>query len=187
MTARQRILDAVEALIGTGGFRAVSVASAAAAAGVSRQTVYANFGTLQDLITEVVTEVSTRTLVEIGERIDSIADPGEYVVELIVAARDQFRRTPALAVLVFPDSGNPLFDVDMFANATPMAERFVAPLFERAPQLADRQADVVEVLLRTGMSVQMFDSDLIRSDAGLRGYLTRTLLPALGLKSPRVT
>lgn len=183
MTARDRILAAVEDLIGTGGFKAVSIASAANAAGVSRQTVYANFGTLEDLVTEAVTQVSSRALLGISERIEAIADPGEYIVELIVAARATFRDTPALAVLVFPETGNPVFDADMMANALPMVEALVAPLFERAPQLEQRQGDVVEVLLRTGLSILMFDSDAIRDDADLRGYLTRTLLPAIGLQT----
>ena len=181
MTARDRILDAVEELIGTGGFKAVSIASAASAAGVSRQTVYANFGTLEDLVSEAVTGVSTRALGEIAERIESVTDAGEYAVELIVAARAAFRDTPALAVLIFPDVGNPMFEADMVDNALPIVDAFVAPLFERAPQLLERQQDVEEVLLRTGISVLMFTSDAIRSDADLRGYLTRTLLPAMGL------
>jgi AcrR family transcriptional regulator len=181
MTARDRILEAVEELIGTSGFKAVSIASAAAAAGVSRPTVYANFGTLEDLVSEAATVVSTRALGGIAEQIEEITDAGEYVVELIVAARAAFRDTPALAVMMFPESGNPVFEADMVDNALPIVEAFVAPLFDRAPQLRKRQSDVEEVLLRTGLSVLMFTSDAIRADADLRGYLTRTLLPALGL------
>lgn len=181
MAARDRILDAVEALIGRGGFKAVSIASVAAEAGVSRQTVYANFGTLEDLVSEAVTGVSTRVLTEIGERLDSVTDPGEYAVELLVSARATFRATPALAVLVFPETGNPMFQADMFATALPLAEAFLAPLFDRGPQLRERREDVLELLLRTGLSVLMFDSEALRTDADLRGYLTRTLLPALGL------
>ncbi|HUR75039.1 MAG TPA: TetR family transcriptional regulator [Sporichthya sp.] len=181
MTARDRILDAVEELIGEGGLRAVSIASAAAGAGVSRQTVYAQFGTREELIAESITVMSGRALGEIVERIDPIDDPGEYVVELLVSGRAAFRATPALAVLLFPETGNPIFGAEVLAEAAPFAETFVGPLFERAPTLEKRRADVIETLLRFGMSVLTFDSDLIRTDAGLRGYLTRTLLPALGL------
>ncbi len=181
MAARERILDAVEDLIGEGGLRAVSIASAAAAAGVSRQTVYAQFGTREDLIAESITVMSARALGGIIERIEPIADPGEYVVELLVSGRRTFRQIPALAVLLFPETGNPIFDTEVLAEAAPFAETFVGPLFERAPELEQRRADVIETLLRFGMSVLTFDSDLIRSDDDLRGYLTRTLLPALGL------
>lgn len=181
MTARDRILTAVEELIGSGGFKAVSIASAAHAAGVSRQTVYANFGTLEDLVSETVTAVSTRALAGIAEQIDAVTDPGEFVVELLVAARAAFRDTPALAVLVFPETGNPMFEADMIDNALPIVDAFIAPLFERAPQLRERQQDVEEIVLRTGLSVLMFASEATRSDADLRAYLTRTLLPGLGL------
>lgn len=183
VTARRRILDGVESLIGQGGLKAVSIAAAAAAAGVSRQTVYAHFSTREDLIAEAITEFSTRALGEIGERIEVLTDPGEYLVELIVSARAQFRRTPALALLLFPETDNPMFDAEMMAEATPFGALFLAPFFERAPGLEHRRADVVETMLRIGLSVLTFDSDLIRSDADLRGYLTRTLLPAVGLPS----
>ena len=184
MTPRQRIIDAVEGLIGQGGLRSVSIASAAAAAGVSRQTIYTQFGTREDLVNTAIAEFSTRALGEIGKQVEPIADPGEYVVELLVSARTQFRSTPALAVLLFPETGNPMFGADMMAEATLFVEVFVGPLFARAPALEGRRADVIETLLRTGVSVLTFDSDLVRSDADLRGYLRRTLVPALGLAAP---
>ena len=121
MTARDRILDAVEELIGQGGLRAVSIASAAAGAGVSRQTVYDQFGTREDLIAESITVMSGRALGEIVERIEPIEDPGEYVVELLVWGRAAFRQTPALAVLLFPETGNPIFDTEVLAEAAPFA------------------------------------------------------------------
>lgn len=184
MTARDRILDAVEGLIGQGGFRAVSIASAAASAGVSRQTVYANFGSLEDLIAEAVTGVSTRAMGDIAEQLEEITDPGAHIVELIVAARAAFRDNPALTVLTFPESGNPVFEAHMVDNALPIVDAFLAPLFERAPQLMGNQTEIKEVVLRTGLSVLMFASEATRSDADLRGYLTRTLLPAIGLAHP---
>jgi AcrR family transcriptional regulator len=181
VTARAKILDAVETLIAEGGLRAVSIASVAAAAGVSRQTVYAQFGTREDLISESIQEMSARALGEIIERLEAVADPGEYVVELLVSGRAAFRARPALAVLMFPETGNPIFDSEVLAQAAPFAEAFVGPLFEKAPALEKHRAEAIETLLRFGLSVLTFDSDLIRTDAGLRTYLTRTLLPAMGL------
>jgi AcrR family transcriptional regulator len=181
VTARERTLEAVETLIAEGGLRAVSIASVASAAGVSRQTVYTLFGSREELISESITEMSSRVLAEIVERLESITNPGDYAVELLVAGRNAFRQTPALAVLLFPEIGNPMFATEVLAEAAPFAEPFVGPLFDRAPALAQRRAEVLETLLRFGMSVLMFDSDLIRTDAQLREYLTRTLLPALGL------
>jgi AcrR family transcriptional regulator len=181
VTARQRILNAVETLIAEGGLRAVSIASVAATSGVSRQTVYAQFGTREDLIAESITTMSGRVLGELIERLETIAEPAEYLVELLVSGRRAFRQTPALAVLLFADRENPMFGAEVLAEAAPFAETFVGPLFDRAPQLEERRADVIETLLRFGMSVLTFDSDLIRTDEGLRSYLARTLLPAIGL------
>ncbi|GAA0608512.1 TetR/AcrR family transcriptional regulator [Sporichthya brevicatena] len=183
VSARERVLEAVEGLIAEGGLRAVNIASVAAAAGVSRQTVYAQFGTREEMISESIAVMSSRALGEIIEHLESIEDPGEYVVELLVAGRAAFRDTPALAVLLFPDTDNPIFDSEVLAGAVPFAEAFVGPLFERAPHLQERRADVMETLLRFGLSVLTLDSDLIRTDEDLRGYLNRVLRPALGLSS----
>ncbi len=161
----------------------MNIASVAAAAGVSRQTVYAQFGTREEMIAESIAVMSSRALGEIIDRLESVEDPGDYAVELLVTGRAAFRETPALAVLLFPDTDNPIFDSEVLAGAVPFAEAFVGPLFERAPQLEERRADVVETLLRFGLSVLTLDSDLIRSDDDLRGYLSRVLRPALGLSS----
>lgn len=181
VSARTKILGAVETLIAEGGLRAVSIASVAAGAGVSRQTVYAHFGTREDLIAEAIQGLSARVLADLVERLEQIADPGEYAVELLVSGRAAFRDTPALAVLLFPEVDNPIFDSEVLAQAVPFAEAFVGPLFDKAPALEQHRAEAVETLLRFGLSVLAFDSDLIRTDEGLRGYLTRTLLPAMGL------
>ena len=70
VTARERTLDAVEKLIADGGLRAVSIASVASAAGVSRQTVYTLFGTREELIAESITQMSGRVLADIIERLE---------------------------------------------------------------------------------------------------------------------
>jgi AcrR family transcriptional regulator len=163
------------------GFDAVNMVAVAAEAGVSRQTVYTNFGSREELLSQAVARVNEQLLGRIDERLAGTADAAAYVVEFFVAARSEFRRHRLLARLMFPDGGSPVFEAEMFARATPIAERFMAPLFERAPELAERRDDVVEVLIRMSLSVLMFDSAAVHTDDDLRGFLRRVLVPALGL------
>ena len=62
-----------------------------------------------------------------------------------------------------------------------MVREFIAPLLEFAPQLADEFDDVIETMIRFLLSVVEFPSDNTRSEAALRAFLRRRLVPALGL------
>jgi AcrR family transcriptional regulator len=185
MGARDQILDAATGLIARGGLRAVNIAAVAAEAGLSRQTVYVQFGTREELLSETVSRLALRSLDEINAAVASIAEAGEYAVEVLVAVRSQFRRHPVLGALIFPDSGNPIFDEELFAKATPIAAEFLRPLLERAPELGARWNDVVEIFLRIGLSLLLFDSEAVGADDDLRAFLHRTLVPALALKGSR--
>jgi hypothetical protein len=54
-----------------------------------------------------------------------------------------------------------------------------APLLQREPRLAERLDDVVELLMRIGLSILLFGSDATTSDDDLRGFLHRMVVPAL--------
>ncbi|MBM4481622.1 TetR family transcriptional regulator [Rhodococcus hoagii] len=54
MRSRKKILDATLGLIGSAGFEGVNIAAVAAAAGVTRQTVYSIFGTREDLVSHAI-------------------------------------------------------------------------------------------------------------------------------------
>ena len=179
MPARERILDAVSAIMERAGFRAVNVAAVAAEAGVSRQTVYAQFGSREELLSQALLRVVAEVFDDVNARIATTADSVEYLVELLVAVRCQFRQRAVLGALLFPDGGSPLFDDELMARAKPAGAHFLAPLVEREPRLADRLDDVVELLTRIGVSILLFDSDAVRSDDDLRAFLRRTLVPVL--------
>jgi AcrR family transcriptional regulator len=177
--ARDRILDAATAIMERSGFQAVNMAAVAAEAGVSRQTVYAHFGSRDELLSQAITRVVGEVMADIDARIARTADAVEYAVELMVAVRQQFRRHSLLGTLLFPEGGSPLFDDALLARAHPASANLLRPLVEREPRLADRYDDVVELLVRIGVSILLFDSDAVRSDEDLRGFLRRTLVPVL--------
>ncbi|CAM3031280.1 TetR/AcrR family transcriptional regulator [Prescottella defluvii] len=172
-------MDATVGLIGGAGFEGVNIAAVAAAAGVTRQTVYSIFGTREDLVSQAVAGLLVDVLGDIRARLATAQSPVEYVVELVVAGRAAIRDVPVLAALLHAGDGNPLFDPGMIARAKPIARELLSPILEYEPALADRLDDIVEIALRLGMSVVIFDDDAVHADDDLRRFLTRWLAPAM--------
>lgn len=179
MRAKERILDVATAMMERSGFEAVNVVAVAAAARVSRQTVYAHFGSREELVSQAILRISGQVLERIQTLTADRDDAAEYIVEFLVGVRSEFRTQPLLGALWFADRGSPLFDNEMFGRGRPVAAQFLAPALEREPRLADRFDDVVELLMRIGVSLLLFDSDVIRSDDDLRGYLHRSVIPGI--------
>lgn len=174
-------MDATAALAERSGFGAVNVAAVAAEAGVSRQTVYANFGGREELVRETVLRITGEVVDRIQEQVAGATDVSERLVEFIVALRGEFRHRKVLGALLFPGGGSPLLDEDLFAHAKPLAARWLAPMLAGAPDLAARFDDSLEIIMRFGLSILLFSSDTVRTDDDLRGFLRRSLIPALGL------
>ncbi|PTR31949.1 TetR family transcriptional regulator [Rhodococcus sp. OK519] len=172
-------MDATVGLIGRAGFEGVNIAAVAAAAGVTRQTVYSIFGTREDLVSQAVAGLLVDVLGDIRARLSTAHSPVAYVVELVVAGRAAIRDVPVLGALLHAGDGNPLFDPGMIARAKPIARELLSPILEYEPALGDRLDDIVEIALRLGMSVVIFDDDAVHADDDLRRFLTRWLAPAM--------
>jgi AcrR family transcriptional regulator len=180
VAARERILDAATALMERSGFDAVNVVAVAAEAGVSRQTVYTHFGSREELLSQALARISAQVLERIDALVADQKDAGEYVVEFLVAVRSEFRSQPLLRSLWFTDRGSPLFDENLFARGTPVSMQILEPpLLKREPRLAERFDDVVELLMRVGLSILLFDSDAVRTDDDLRTFLRWSLIPPM--------
>lgn len=180
MRSKQKILDATLGLIAEGGFEDVTIAAAARAAGVTRQTVYSIFTTREDMISEAMVGLVVDVIGGIREKADQAETPSEFVVETIVAARNLIRREPVLNSLLRSGNANPLFDADMMDRAEPVVRQFLDGYIERNPGFDATRFDGIEsMLVRNGLSVVLFDDDRIRDDDGLRAYLVRWLVPLL--------
>jgi AcrR family transcriptional regulator len=179
--SRQKIITAALRLIEEGGFQAVNVAAVAEEAAVSRQTVYSIFGSRGGLISEALIEVAQDWSHEIRKLLAPCPDAHDYIVELIVAGRALCRAHPVLAGLLVAESGNPLFDDDTMLKANAAVTDLLAGAVERDPRLGPVLDEVAEIVTRMTLSVVLFDSDRVRSDDDLRGFLRQWLLPALSL------
>lgn len=171
-------MDATLDLIGEVGFSGVSIAAVAAAAKVSRQTVYSIFGSRDEVISQALAAFLARALGDLRKNMD-VGTTCEYVVELIVAGRTALRTNPVLATLLEADLHNPLFDSTLMEHARPIARELLWPVVERDSSTEKFLDDIVDITLHLGVAVAIFDDPARRSDVELRAYLTRWLKPAM--------
>ena len=178
--SKQKILDATLGLIAETGFEGVTIAAAARAAGVTRQTVYSIFTTREDMVSEAMVGLIVDVLGGITEKADLAETPTEFIVETVVAARNLIRREPVLNSLLRSGNANPLFDPDMMDRAQPVVRQFLDGYIERNPGFDSAQFHGIDgVIVRVGLSVILFDDPTIHHDDGLRRYLERWLIPVL--------
>ncbi|CAB4910219.1 unannotated protein [freshwater metagenome] len=179
--ARERVVAATTGLIESDGFEAITIAAVARGAGVTRQTVYSLFGDRERLVSEVVVGVAVEALAGIRAALRPDGPAAVYLADLIVGARREVRARPVLAALLRPREGNPLFDEGAMDRAWPVALGLLEPLFEHRPGLRPTGPTdpLVELVLRTGLSVVLFDSPATRDDDDARHLLAEWFRDAL--------
>ncbi|WP_067887646.1 TetR/AcrR family transcriptional regulator [Nocardia vaccinii] len=181
MRSRRKILDATLELIASEGFGGVNIAAAAHAAGVTRQTVYSNFGSREDLVSEAMADLLLRATSGLRDRLGEIDTAAEYIVELFVVGRAVVRDDPILSRLIRIEPGNPIFDADMISRAKPIAHELLRPLTKLDPAIEPQFDDIAQIGIRLGLSVVLFDDPDVESDDDLRRLITRWVVPALSL------
>ncbi|WP_445182841.1 TetR/AcrR family transcriptional regulator [Pseudonocardia sp. Cha107L01] len=182
MDVEARILRAAVEVLSSAGFAGMTISAVARVAGVSRPTVYAHYGDRESLVSAVLGSVTTEVASRVVSEARSAPTAAEFVVEVLVALRRDFRQQPALAPLAFPQYGSTIFDGGaMGADGIAIARSFLAPLLDFHPELRDDLDEIAETMVRFLFSLVMFESERSASDDRLRGYLHRRLVPALGL------
>lgn len=182
VSVAENILEAAVARLVAEGPEAVSISGVAAGSGVSRPTVYAHFGSREQLLSQALQRAATRVITHVTERARGATTAADYIVEMIVAARAEFRSQPAMAPIAFPTRGGILFDGDALGpSALAMARSFLEPAKELEPRLSPEMSEIAEVCTRWLLSVVLFDSERSSTDDRLRGFLRRRLVPSLGL------
>jgi AcrR family transcriptional regulator len=179
-SAREKIIDATVTCIRRHGLERTSISAIATIAGVSRPTVYAYFDTREALVSVALEQAGA----SIAERVVAAArrrsrTAGDFAVEVLVAARREFRAEPAL----HPISRAP---ADPWATNQALSEvslrvagNILKPITSYDPALEDRLDEISETLVRWLLSLLMYDSDRTSTDTRLRAYLRRCVVPAI--------
>ena len=184
-TTRDRIIDAAEECFARFGVAKTTVEDIAAAANLSRATVYRSVtGGRDELIMEVVLRDLRRFLDHLADRLRNERSVAEAVVEGTLDAIAYVRERPATAAFLLPETAG-----HMQAAVARGVEHvlkvccdYVRPHFEAAQRHRVLRADIdvegtVEFLFRVITSMIVMDRD--REPAAQRRWLRTYVVPVI--------
>jgi AcrR family transcriptional regulator len=178
--AVRRIVDAARAQIDAGD--TVSVSEVAAALGITRQTVYRYFPTLDSLLTSTALSAVSGFLDGLAADLQSISDPTHAVVEGIAYTLEQLPNDRYLGLLVQPGRASAFaagFTSDVAISfGRSILERFNVD-WEAAGFSGQSLDELVEFMLRTLQSFILDPAGPSRVGEDLRGFLYRWVGPAV--------
>jgi AcrR family transcriptional regulator len=184
-TTRERIIDAADECFARYGVAKTTVEDIAAAAALSRATVYRSFtGGRDEVILAVVLRDLRRFLDRLAGRLSGERSAPDAIIEGILDAVAFMRSEPRVAQLLAPEAAG-----HTQAAVAGAAERvldlccdYVRPYFDLAQRQGVLRADIdaegtMEFLFR--MISSLIVMDRARDDAETRGFLRTYVVPAL--------
>ena len=183
--ARERLLDAAVRCIARDGMAGANVAAVAADAGVSRPTVYRYFADQQALVDATLLHAGRDLSERLGAQLRRFAAPAEMAVEAVRFVLREIPREPVLGAMW----NEAVLDARSVASMTrrPALEwsrNALQELVRAAGWSAEAADEAIEMMLRMLLSL-LAAPEPRRSDAALRAFLMRRLVPALDLATPR--
>jgi AcrR family transcriptional regulator len=181
--ARRRIVEATTACLDRVGLAKTSLSDVAAEAGVTRQTVYRYFPSLNDILRAVALAGVEEFAGRMERHLTSFGSAGEVAVESVVFAVRTLPGEPHLGLLLQAGEAD-FFTVGVIS---PLAFSYGARILRNVP--VDWAADGVttdadfeglaEVLMRLFLSYLQYPSTPALSDDGIRALVRRWIGPAL--------
>ena len=182
--ARRRLLDAAVRCITREGMVGGNIAAVAAEAGVSRPTVYRYFADQRALVEETLLHAGRDLTERLGARLRRLGAPAEMAVETVRFVLREIPREPVLGAMW----SEAVLDASAVAMITrrpviDWSRDAVKDLVRAAGWSAEAADEAVEVMLRMLLSL-LAAPEPRRSDAALRAFLRRRLVPSLGFATP---
>jgi AcrR family transcriptional regulator len=183
--AREQLIDAAEACFQRFGVNKTTVEDVAAAAEVSRATVYRYFADRDDLILGVVLREAERFLRRMSARVNRASNFGDGLVDFVAYTVRAVRADANLALLFAPEMAGVTTSLAGASDALfSMVTDFLRPFFEAADEAGQLRAginldDAAEWTLRTIMSLLTVDGPRSRTEAQLKDLLRTFLVPVL--------
>ncbi len=183
--ARERLLDAAVRCIARDGMPGANIAAVAAEGGVSRPTVYRYFADQQALVEATLLYAGRDLSERLSARLRGIDAPAEMAVEAVRFVLREIPREPVLGAMW----SETVLDASAVAMITrrpalDWSREALTDLVQAAGWNAGAADEAVEVMLRMLLSL-LAAPEPRRSDAALRAFLMRRLVPALDLATPR--
>lgn len=179
--ARERLLEAAVRCVARDGMAGANVAAVAAEAGVSRPTVYRYFADRQSLVEETMLHAGRDQVAGLRARLGAMRTPAEMAVEAMLVVLREIPRDPVLGAMW----RETLLDATAVAGITrrpaiAWSRDALQDLVRAAGWSRDEADEAIETMLRMLLSL-LAAPEPRRSDAALRAFLMRRLVPALGL------
>ena len=158
MSTRDRILDAASAITAEQGWAGVTMARLGDAAGVSRQSVYNEFGTKQQVAEALISRELLRFLEVVDEGLATGDSPGDSVHRAGTAVLDLAANNPLLKAVLGAAAGSPSPLLPLLTSQSrPLLDtataRVEAGLLAAHPGVAGpRLADAVDTIVRVVLS-----------------------------------
>src|SRR4051794_39051432 len=182
--ARERILDAAETAMQRWGVARTRIDDIAAEAHCGRTTIYRYFGNRDNVVIEVVLRQARRLLATLIDRLATLPDTPDKIVEAIVLAVDLVRRDQHLSWAFKPDdSPSPVEGMaealHELATSTWVTFLRSDPTLKRALRPDVDPALAAEWMLRIMLSYLTFPGRSGGSRQAMRRQMRVLLVPAL--------
>jgi len=178
--ARERILAAASRCVTRFGLHKTRLADVAAEAGVTRQTVYRYFSSVNDMLAAVAADGVVDFLDRMGEALAQVRTPADAVVETIVYCLDVLPTEPALGLML--RAGETEFFTTGATSSS--AIELGAEMLRRLPvdwvghgYDDEAMTGLAELVMRIWLSFQMYPNHPARSADEMRAFLRRWVVP----------
>ena len=179
--AKARLMDAALACLQRYGLEKTGVGDIAAAAGVSKPTIYNYFSSRDELLQAALGRAGRALGARIIAHARSFSEPAEQVVEAILFCLREIPNEPGLAVSTRSHSDGFGERAALRPTGIAIAEHVLTEIFTDRPDLLNDIDEVGEILVRWMLSLLAVDGPVPRSEQELRALLHRRMIPGLGL------
>ncbi len=179
--ARERLMDAAIACLQRYGLEKTAMGDIAAAAGVTKPTIYAYFESRDDLLHSALMRAGLALGERLIEHTRRFPTPADQVVEAVLFCLREIPNEPGLAVTSRSQSDGFGTRVALRPASLAIARHVLGELFSDRANPLDDIDEVAEILIRWMLSLLVLDGPAPREESELRALLHRRMIPGLGL------
>ncbi len=179
--ARERLMDAALACLQRYGLEKTGMGDIAAAAGVTKPTLYSYFASRDELLHAALARAGRALGERIAHHARRFAAPADQVVEAVLFCLREIPNEPGLAVSSRSQADGFGARAALRPAGLAIARQVLAELFADRPELLDDVDELAEILIRWMLSLLAVDGPVPREERELRALLHRRMVPGLGL------
>jgi len=185
--ARERLMDAAIGCLQRFGLEKTSMADIAAAAGITKPTVYSYFSSRDELLQSALGRAGAALGQRLIEHAAGYTSPAEQVVEAVLFCLREIPNEPGLAVSAQSNVDGFGGRVAMRPAGIALARRVLTDLLADHPELLEDVDEIAEILIRWLLSLLAVEGPSPRGEHELRALLHRRMIPGLGLAPGQLT